>query len=98
MEYAEWRNFALVIERAKIACEKSEIQPTLHFVDVNKSYKMPNGGFREIGDIALTRYACYLIAQNGDPAKEVNNERRELLICKLRRFLHSKLTSPLFAL
>jgi DNA-damage-inducible protein D len=71
LEYAEWRNFVKVIEKAKTACENSSIEPTLHFVDVNKSYEMPNGGEREIGDIAMTRYGCYLTVQNGDPSKEV---------------------------
>jgi DNA-damage-inducible protein D len=69
--YTEWRNFVLVIKKAKAACENAGIEPSLHFVDVNKSYKMPTGGQREIGDIALTRYACYLVAQNGDSSKEV---------------------------
>ena len=77
LEYAQWRRFSEVIDRAKLACENVGIEPSLHFANVGKSYKMPNGGFREIGDIALTRYACYLIAQNGDPAKEViaNNKK-----------------------
>lgn len=68
--YTEWRNFNLVIEKAKISCETSN-QPIFdHFVDVNKTIPMPKGASKEIPDMMLTRYACYLIAQNGDPGKE----------------------------
>lgn len=68
--YKEWRNFLKTIDKAMTACENSEIPTSECFVDVNKTSKMPHGGSREIGDIKLTRYACYLIAQNGDPRKE----------------------------
>lgn len=70
LDYTEWRNFAQVIEKAKIAC-KTAGQPVLHhFVDVNKTIQMPNEASKEIDELMLTRYACYLIAQNGDPRKE----------------------------
>ena len=68
--YAQWRRFNEVIERAKLSCETTGISTSEHFASVGKSYTMPNGGEREIGDIMLTRYACYLIAQNGDPRKD----------------------------
>ena len=67
--YAEWRNFALVISKAQTACELSGHSPPDHFVDVNKTIAMPKGASKDVPDIMLTRYACYLIAQNGDPRK-----------------------------
>lgn len=68
--YTEWRNFYNVIIKAKTACEASGNLISDHFVDINKTINMPKGATKEIDDIMLTRYACYLIAQNGDPKKE----------------------------
>lgn len=68
--YGEWRNFINVITKAKVSCETSGHATSDHFVDVNKTIKMPNGAEKEVPDIMLTRYAFYLIAQNGDPKKE----------------------------
>lgn len=70
LEYMEWRNFNQVIDKAKIACENSGKRVVTNFVDVNKTVQL-NFGTREIADIKLSRYACYLIVQNGDPRKEV---------------------------
>ncbi len=68
--YAKWENFAKVIEKAVTACANSGQTADDHFLGVSKKVKMPKGGEKEIDDIMLTRYACYLIAQNGDPKKE----------------------------
>ena len=68
--YSEWRNFQKVILKAKTSCEATGNEILDHFVDVNKMVKLRSGSEREIEDIMLTRYACYLIAQNGDPRKE----------------------------
>jgi len=68
--YSEWRNFFNIIEKAKEACKNSKFDTLDHFVEVNKTIKMPKGAIKEIKDIMLTRYACYLIAQNGDSRKE----------------------------
>lgn len=68
--YAEWRNFGTVISKAKVACEVSGHPVSDHFVDVNKMVDLGSGSQREVDDLMLTRYACYLIAQNGDPKKQ----------------------------
>ncbi len=68
--YDRWENFAKVIDRAKTSCEKGGIPITDHFREVTKMIALPKGATRAIDDIMLTRYACYLIAQNGDPRKE----------------------------
>lgn len=70
LEYNEWRNFLNVIDKAKNACKNSQQPIENHFVDVNKMVKLGSGSDREIPDIMLSRYACYLIAQNGDSKKE----------------------------
>jgi DNA-damage-inducible protein D len=67
--YAEWRNFTNSINKAKESCETTGEAVSDHFVDVNKMVNIGSGAEREKADIMLTRYACYLIAQNGDPKK-----------------------------
>jgi len=67
--YTKWVNFLNVIEKAKKACENAGSNVSDHFADIGKMIGIAKGAQREIEDIALTRYACYLIAQNGDPAK-----------------------------
>lgn len=71
LEYTEWRNFEKSIKRAKEACTASGFAETDHFVDANKMIDLAKGAQREIADIKLSRYACYLIVMNGDPRKEV---------------------------
>ena len=68
--YAEWRNFSsTAISKGKTACEISGHPVADHFVDVNKTIALPKGAERDVDDLMLTRYACYLIAQNGDSRK-----------------------------
>lgn len=70
LEYTEWRNFTDVIEKAKLACNHAGQAIEDHFVDVNKKVELGSDSIRKVKDIMLTRYACYLIAQNGDPRKD----------------------------
>ncbi len=71
LEYAQWRRFNETIERAKLACENSGYNPSDHFANVGKMVGIGSGAEREVDDIMLSRYACYLIVMNGDPRKEV---------------------------
>ena len=71
LEYNKWENFEKVINKAKDACKNSGISVFEHFIDVNKLSKRANNAEVEIKDYELTRYACYLIAQNGDSRKKV---------------------------
>ena len=68
--YSKWDNFKNIISKAKTACEVSGYDILDHFPDVGKTINMPKTATKEIDDIMLTRYACYLIAQNGDSKKE----------------------------
>lgn len=68
--YSEWRNFLKVIEKAKDSAHSVGATVQNHFVDVNKMVQIGSGAGRPIEDVMLTRYACYLVAQNGDPRKE----------------------------
>ena len=69
--YTEWRNFQKVIDKAIMACDNSKIPVQSNFVEVNKIVSLSGDKKREIKDYRLTRYACYLIVQNGDPRKEI---------------------------
>jgi DNA-damage-inducible protein D len=68
--YADWRNFLNVVDKAKESCQTAGEAVSDHFVDLTKMVKIGSGAERKQDDIMLTRYACYLIAQNGDPKKE----------------------------
>jgi len=68
--YSKWNNFISVIDKAKLACKNSQENISNHFAEVGKTIKMPKNASRNINDVMLTRYACYLIAQNGDSKKE----------------------------
>jgi len=71
MEYSEYRHFKPVIERAKEACKNSGYEVQHHFEDILDMIELGNGAKREIENVKLSRYACYLIVQNADPSKEI---------------------------
>ena len=71
LEYKQWRRFENVINKAKESCKNSDVSVIEHFANVGKTIKMPKGAEKIIPDYKLTRYACYLIAQNGDSRKKV---------------------------
>jgi len=70
LEYKKWANFVKVIDKAKESCKNSGNEVLNHFAEIGKTIDMPKGAKREIEDFILSRYACYLIVQNGDPKKE----------------------------
>lgn len=70
LEYSKWGNFVKVINKAKLSLENTDITKSKHFADVGKTIQMPKNATKEIHDVKLTRYACYLIVQNADPRKK----------------------------
>lgn len=71
LDYRDWRNFQNVLSRAAQACETSNQEVSDHFVDTTKMVVLGSGAQRELEDVHLSRYACYLVVQNGDPSKPV---------------------------
>ena len=100
--YTQWRNFETVIDKAKIACENAGQAVADHFADVSKMVGIGSQTQRQVLDLALTRYACYLIAQNGDPRKDaiafamtyfaVQTRKQELIETRLAEWerLHAR--------
>lgn len=70
LEYTQWRRFENTIDKAKIACKNSKINIDEHFANIGKTIKMPKNASKIVKDYKLSRYACYLIAQNGDSRKK----------------------------
>ncbi len=85
LNYKEWRKFEGVIEKAKEACQNSDISVVDHFVDVDKMVQIGSGAYRKQKNYKLTRYACYLIAQNGDPRKKVIANAQTYFAVQTRR-------------
>lgn len=71
LDYIKWDKFINVIDRAKEACKHSGLEILDHFTRVEKMVEIGSGAMKDVGDLRLTRYACYLIVQNADPRKEV---------------------------
>lgn len=84
--YDKWDNFVKVISKAKIACENTGNNTSDHFADVGKTIQMPKGAQKEVSDLMLTRYACYLVAQNGDPRKEEISFAQNYFAVQTRKF------------
>jgi DNA-damage-inducible protein D len=92
--YSDWRNFLNAVEKARESCKTTGEAVLDHFVDATKMVKIGSGAERKQDDIMLTRYACYLIAQNGDPKKEqiafaqsyfaMQTRKQELLEVRIR--------------
>lgn len=84
--YTEWRNFNKVVSKAKTSCEASGNKISDHFVELNKMVSIGSGAQKSISDLMLTRYAAYLIAQNGDPKKEAIAFAQNYFAVQTRKF------------
>lgn len=85
LEYSQWRRFSDSIERAKLACKNSGFRVEDHFANVGKMVDIGSGAEREIDDVKLSRYACYLIVMNSDPRKEVISVGQTYFAIKARQ-------------
>ena len=83
LQYSNWQNFKRIINKAKMSCQNSNISVLDHFIDVSKMVQIGSGAYREQIDYKLTRYACYLIAKNGDSRKKVIALLKHILQFKL---------------
>jgi DNA-damage-inducible protein D len=91
--YSDWRNFLNVVEKAKTACKNSGVDVDTNFAPTTRLVEMPNGGNKDADDFFLSRYACYLVAQNGDSSKEpvafamsyfaIQTRKQEILVKKI---------------
>jgi DNA-damage-inducible protein D len=84
--YSKWENFSRVIEKARTACSTAGFSVSDHFLDIRKLVEVGSEAKREIEDVRLTRYACYLIAQNGDPGKEAIAFAQSYFAVQTRKF------------
>ena len=79
LQYSNWQNFEKIIDKAKISCENSDVNALDHFIDVSKMVQIGSGAERKQQDYKLSRYACYLIAQNGDSRKKLLHLLKHIL-------------------
>jgi hypothetical protein len=94
--YAQWRRFEQAIDRARLSCEQSGNESQHHFANAGKMIKVGKGGNREVLDIHLSRFACYLIAQNGDPRKlEIALAQKYFVVQTRRQELDDQLANDL---
>jgi DNA-damage-inducible protein D len=92
--YSQWRRFEDAIERAKVSCRQSGNEPDYHFAGVGKMIAVGKGGQRDVPDFHLSRFACYLIAQNGDPRKpEIAHAQKYFAIQARRQELTEQLAA-----
>jgi DNA-damage-inducible protein D len=85
LDYPQWRNFVPVLEKAREACHNSGQPVQNHFADVRKMVEIGSGALREVEDVRLSRYACYLVVQNGDPSKPVIANGQTYFAAQARR-------------
>src|ERR1035437_5423574 len=83
--YSQWRRFDDAVKRAMISCQQSGNEPNYHFAGAGKMIEIGKGGQRDVEDYHLSRFACYLIAQNGDPRKPEIAEAQKYFAIQARR-------------